>query len=1169
MEPKDFVHLHVHSHYSLLEALPGPKALVARAKEQGFSAMALTDNGVMYGAVEFFQACKDAGIKPIIGLDAYIAQNKMTDKRPRVDDRPYRLTILAENETGYKNLLHIASDGFLEGFYYKPRIDKDYLRKYAGGLISLSGSLRGEIPEAILNDDPEKAERLALEYRDIFGAENFFLEVVHHPDYDRQIDANTGIIALAKKTGIPLVATKNVFYLNPEDREGYEAQLCIQRGRTLEAFRQTNTEDVDLSFGTAEEIIAYFADVPEAVENTKKIADRVNFEMDLGHNYLPIFPLPEGVSDEAYLHELAFDGLKKRYGEPLPKEILERFEFEYEVIKKMGFASYFIIVQDFVNFAKNKGILVGPGRGSAAGSIISYALRITDLDPMKYGLLFERFLNPDRISMPDVDMDFADRRRGEVMDYVTHKYGADHVAGIITFGTLKPKAAARDAARVLGLSFQEADIIAKAIPEPVLGRHTPLKVAIEEHADLREVVNRDPMARRVIELAMKLEGNPRHASQHACGIVIGDRPLVDRVPIQSGQREDMAFVTQYSLNSAEAAGLVKMDFLGLSNLTIIEDALEIIEAVHGVRVDVDAIPLTDEKTFELLGRGDTIGVFQLESDGMRRYIKELKPTRFEDIVAMVSLYRPGPLSAGMVPQYINRKNGREKIRYDHPLMEEILKETYGVTVYQEQIMKVSRSLAGFTAGEADTLRKAMGKKKRDVLEKMFERFLSGCIENGVPQTVAKKVWTDWEGFADYAFNKSHAACYALISYRTAYLKAHYPSEFMAALMNADIHLIDRITIEVGECETMGIEVLPPDVNESYPGFSVVKATGNIRWGLSAVKNFGEEAAKMIVKERKDHGLFKDLADFAARVDAKSFNKKNIESLIKSGALDRFADRSTMITNLDQILLFNRQERKNKETNQVSMFDMDPTMQEHRLTLRTGDKIAQSQLLSWEKELIGLYISSHPAEALKGLKDKVMPIAKIMEVEDETEVTIVGIIGEIKRIFTKKKQQPMAFVRIEDLSGSGELVIFPKLYTTVQATLAPNSYLLVRGKVSIREDRESRSILGDKIILFTDKSIKRVEQALLSDMWPELESKDEHAPPEVHQTSLTIRMPDRPTHDLIEKLRKTFLEAPGHDPVYLLVKSADKEKKVLTEYAVSKNANLLAQVQRVVGTENAF
>ncbi|MBU4315264.1 DNA polymerase III subunit alpha [Patescibacteria group bacterium] len=1167
MMPEDFVHLHVHSHFSLLEALPSPKALVARAKEQGAKALALTDNGTMYGAIDFYKACKDAQIKPIIGLDLYIAQNKMTDKRARIDDRPYRLTVLAYNHDGYQNLLKISTAGFIEGFYYKPRVDKQYLKDHASGLIALSGGVRGEIPDALLIGDHKKAEDLVRAYEEIFGHENFYLELIHHPDFARQNEVNGLLKELAQKTGAQLVATKNIFYLNPDDREGYDAQLCIQRGRTLEDFRRTNTDDIDLSMPDPAVIIEAFKDVPEALENTKKIADQVDLTIELGHNFLPVFPMPEGKTDNDYLYELAREGLGKRYSQITP-QITERFEYEFGVIKNMGFASYFIIVQDFVNWAKEKGILVGPGRGSAAGSIVSYALGITDLDPLRYNLLFERFLNPDRISMPDVDMDFADARRGEVLDYVKQKYGEDKVAGIITYGTMMPRAAVRDAARVLGLTYDEADLIAKCVPEPVQGRHTPLKIAQVEHPELRELLASNQMASRVVELAKKIEGNPRHTSQHACGIVIGDLPLVERAPLQHGQREDMAYVTQYSLGSAEAVGLVKMDFLGLSNLTVIQDALEIIEAVHHVKVDMNTIPLDDPATFDLLGRGDTTGVFQLESDGMKRYIRDLKPTQFEDIIAMVSLYRPGPMQ--FIESFINRKHGREKIKYEHPLMENAFKETYGIPVYQEQVMQVSKDMAGFSGGKADTLRKAMGKKIAELMAKMKIEFVDGSVANGVKKEVAEVVFQKLEDFAAYGFNKSHAACYAMIAYRTAYLKAHYPSEFMAALMNSDSGTIDRITVEVEECKRMGLEVLPPDVNESYPGFAVVPETGNIRWGLSAIKNFGYEIGKAIQTERKENGKYVDLFDFVARVPSKYFNKKGLESLVKSGALDGFADRGQLSANIDQLLLLNKQAQKDKEQNQVSLFDFAPEVSEQKITLRVGEPVSQEQILAWERELLGIYVSNHPARAFHDKFAKYLTLSdQIKGKEKDTQVKMAGVVVSIKKILTKQKQEPMAFLRLEDARGPVEVVVFPKIYRKISSWLVEGKMVLLDCKVSVRkyEGNDEYSVLADDVIPFTQNDIDEVAHYLAhGSMWSPDNSQSKTLEKE-EESGLFITVPEQPDHAMIVHLRSVLKEYPGHDQVYLVVMSGDKERKVATEYRVSKNRSLLEAVAKIVGVGN--
>jgi len=1178
MAPEDFVYLHNHSHYSLLEALPKPKALVKRAKELGMNALALTDNGNLYGAVEFIKACKDAEMKPIIGADIYVAQHRMTDKRARVDDRPHRLVLLVENEEGYRNLSQILTSAFLEGFYYKPRVDKEFLRTHSKGLIALTGAVSGQVPAAAADGDMEKARTLIAEYQDIFGKENFYLELINHPDMPRQVEVNEAFKKLSIETGAPLVASRNTFYLDPEDREGYEAQLCIQRGRTLEEYRRTNTDEVDLSFGTPQEIFAAFGDVPEALENTRKIADRINFTMELGKNFLPNYPLPPGKTDNEVMRDLCIEGLKSRYGDPIPTAAMERFEFEYSTIVKMGFSSYFLIVQDYINWAKDHGVLVGPGRGSAAGSIVAYILKITDIEPLAYGLLFERFLNPDRISMPDIDTDFADRGRGKVLEYVTQKYGADHVAGIITFGTLMPRAAVRDAARVLGLTFQEADVIAKVVPPPVQGRHTPLKDAIKESPDLRVLYDGNPMARRVVDLAMKLEGNPRHASQHACGIVIGDRPLVQRVPLQAGQHEDMALVTQYSLNSAEAAGLVKMDFLGLSNLTVIEDALTIIKAVTGDEVDMDNLPLDDKTTFDLLGRGETTGVFQLESDGMKRYIKELQPSQFEDIIAMVSLYRPGPMQ--FIESFIRRKHGIEKVVYEHPLMENAFKETYGIPVYQEQVMQVSKDVAGFTGGEADSLRKAMGKKIAELMAKMKVKFIEGALKKGVTESVANKIFQKLEDFAAYGFNKSHAACYAMIAYRTAYLKSHYPACFMAALMNSDAGNIDRITIEVEECTRMGLTVMAPDVNESFAGFAVVKGTKNIRWGLMAIKNVGTEIAEMLVQERKDNGEFKDLPDFLARVRSHAFNKKTLEALIKSGALDRFGDRIQLVTNLDQLVLYNKQVNDEQERNQSSLFELTPDMDSKKLELRAPDPMPASMLLTWEKELLGLYVSSHPAALFfEKFGTYVKSLKSINEMADGEMVRVCGVIGAVKQIYTKKKNEPMAFARLEDPTGGMETVVFPKTYIKVREKLLPDTFVVITGKVSLRQREDSeieeRSILVDSLVSFIEAEIGEMAASLAQggvseDRAQEMGKKTVFDPNAANMVSVgqfTIIVPAKPTNEMIMRLRDIFKAAPGTSRVYLEVTSAGEQKKIATEYSINPSRDVAKKVGAIVGEEN--
>ncbi len=1162
---KDFVQLHVHSHYSLLNALPSVKALVSRAKEQGATAMALTDNDAMYGIVPFYEECIKNDIKPIIGIDVHIAPEHRTLKRARIDKKSWRLVILAKNNQGYKNLLKLSSIGYLEGFYYTPRIDNEILAELGEGLIGLSGGISGEIPSLLQQGDRKKATELAMFYQKLFGEGNFYLEIIRRPDSGEQVQVNRELIEMSKETGIPLVATSNPFYLNSDDHEAWESLRCIQGGKTLEDYRRMSGIDIDLSMSSPEEIAKEFEAVPEALANTKKIADMCNVEIDLGNNYLPVFEMPPDKKDTEYLRELCEVGLKKRYKEET-KEIRDRFEFEFETIAKMGFASYFLIVQDFLKFARDNDILVGPGRGSAAGSILSYSLGITDIDPLKYDLLFERFLNPDRISMPDIDMDFADSRRTQVLDYVRNKYGADHVAGIITFGTMMPRAAVRDAARVLGLDFQESDRISKLIPLPVQGRHTPLENAKVDHIELRNDYQSNAMTKRVIDLAQKLEGTPRHTSQHACGIVISDKPLTDYVPIQESQHEDLDYVSQYSLGPVEAAGLVKMDFLGLSNLTIIEQAMNIIEAVHDVKIDIDSLELDDKLTFELLGRGETVGVFQLESEGMQRYLVELKPTEFNDIVAMCALYRPGPLSAGMVPQYINRKNGREKVVYDDPRMETILKDTYGVTIYQEQIMRISRELAGFTGGEADTLRKAMGKKKRDVLAKMKSQFIGGCRSNGVAEKVARKIWTDWEGFADYAFNKSHSACYGLIAYRTAYLKSHYPAEYMAAVMNSDAGNIDRMTIEVQECTRMGIEVLPPDVNESYKGFGVVPGEKKIRWGLVAIKNVGSEIASEIVRERKDGGEFKDISDFVKRIRTKHFNRKSLESLVMAGAFDSMEERGKLMANVDVILRFNKQMASDAESNQGTLFDLVPTMAVNDLELRDSAPARRTDRLSWERELLGIYVSEHPyAMFVDKFSSYVVNGKQIQNKNDKDHVRTAGVITAIRTI-TTKKGDPMAFVRIEDSVDGVELVVFPRTYTQYKQYLVDGQLIVLVGKVSVRE-AQPKSVLVDSIACFDEDSVDEVVQMLKDGMWVAEEvhadavkaKKDDLAPP----NHVIIGLDGAPSEAQITGLREIFKNKPGNYPVRFAIESGGRRKLIKTEFSISPTNAVVDAIREIV------
>ncbi|TAK97132.1 DNA polymerase III subunit alpha, partial [Patescibacteria group bacterium] len=833
-----FTHLHVHSHYSLLDGLAKIDDLLDRAKELGMDSLAITDHGVLYGAVEFFIKAKERGIKPIIGCEMYLAPNGLANKNAIAEDRRrHHLILLVKNETGYRNLMKLISIAHLDGFYYKPRIDREVLRQYAEGLVGMSACVEGEVPSAIVNGDYAKAKSLALEYRDIFGEGSFFMEVQDHPNFTNQQIANQGIIKLSKETGIPIVATGDIHYARKEDASIQDILLCIQTNRKVDETDRMNLLQFDLSMRSPEELAVAFKDNPEALSNTQLVADQCNLQIELGKTLLPHFDVPEGYTTETYLRHLTEAGLAKRYGDTVTDEHRTRMDYELSVIEKTGYASYFLIVQDFVNWAKEQGIVVGPGRGSAAGSFVSYLTGITNIDPIKYNLLFERFLNPERVSMPDIDMDFADDRRDEVLDYVRNKYGHDHVAQIITFGTMAARAAIRDAGRALGYPYDYCDKTAKMIPM----FHT-MEQTLDQVPEFRAFYNSDPQARKLIDSAKRLEGVARHASMHACGVVITKSPVTDYTPLQRVIGKE-GTVTQYSSSTkssyVEKIGLLKMDFLGLKNLTIIQNTLRIVRKVRDLSLNIDDIPLDDELAYKLLQSAKTTGVFQLESTGMKRYLKQLKPTVLEDIIAMVALYRPGPME--WIPDFIAGKHGIKKVKYLHPKLEPILSNTYGVAVYQEQIMQIARDLAGFTMGEADVLRKAMGKKIFELIKEQKIKFVAGCVKNGIDEKVADKVFAFIEPFAGYGFNRSHAACYALVGYQTAYLKAHFPAEFMAALLTSDQHDIDRVAIEVSECQEMGIQVLPPSINESFEDFAVIvgeDGAERIRFGLNAIKNVG-------------------------------------------------------------------------------------------------------------------------------------------------------------------------------------------------------------------------------------------------------------------------------------------------------------------------------------------
>lgn len=1049
-----FVHLHNHSHYSLLDGLTKIDDMVTRVKELKMDAIALTDHGNLYGSIEFYQKTKKAGIKPILGMEAYLAPGARGDKeqsaiRPETPSTSggrgklpyYHLILLAENEVGWRNLIKLATLGFLEGFYYKPRVDKELLREYHEGLIALSGCMTGEIPRLILTGKMETAEKTIYEYLDIFGRENFFLEIGHHPTIKELTKINEGLIELSKKTGVPLCATQDSHYLLKEDSEFHDILLAVQTGNKLTDDDRLSFKDEDFSLRAGEEMAKLFADLPEAIENTVKIADRCNVELEFGKIRLPSFPLPEGINAMTYLRELTDRRVPIRYSGGATGEIKNRLEFELKIIDDMHFANYFLIVQDFINWAKERGIVVGPGRGSAAGSLVSYVLGITDIDPLKYDLLFERFLNPERIQMPDIDIDFTDLRRDEVLEYVKQKYGEDKVAQIITFGTMAARAAVRDAGRALGMPYSLCDQIAKLIPF-----NFKFRDGLEKIPELNEIYQKNPDAKRIIKAAQKLEGVARHASVHACGVVMSKDPLVELVPLQFSPQDQKSIITQFEMHAIEDLGLLKMDFLGLKNLTIIEETIRLVRELHDLPIDITKIPLDDQKTFEFLQLGETTGVFQFEGNGMRRYMKELQPTELEDLIALVALFRPGPME--LIPTYIKRKFGKEKISYLHPKLEPILKNTHGIGVYQEQMMRIARDLAGFTLAEADTLRKAIGKKIKSLLDQQKDKLINGMLNNGIPKQTAEQIWDLFPPFARYGFNRSHAACYALIGYQTAYLKTHYPVEFMTALLNADKGDVERISFLTQEAAKIKIEVLPPDVNASARDF--MPDGQNIRFGLLAIKNVGGNIVDAIVSKRAGGGAFSDFSDFVTRVSHKDLNKKSLESLAKCGVFDSLGlDRNQIIENIDDILKFIAGFRRSNASGDDSLFGA--VMEMPKLRLKPTAPATPALKLKWEKELMGLYVSDHPLNQHKTKIEtaRARPIKDTLLIKNQNlRFAVAGIVGAIKKI-NDKNGRPMLFVRFEDFGGEAEVIVFSSVYSKNPAIWQENTPLLLQAKTNWR------------------------------------------------------------------------------------------------------------------------
>jgi DNA polymerase III subunit alpha len=1160
-----FVHLHNHSHYSLLDGLAKIPEMIDRVVALGMDAVALTDHGAMYGAIEFYKECKARGVKPIIGEEFYVAPRAHTQRENKADTNPYHLILIAKDYQGYLNLIALTTKAHLDGYYYKPRIDKELMREHAEGLICLSACMQGEVARSILAGDLDQAEAAAREHLEIYGEGNYYLELQHHPGFKEQQQINQGKRSLAEKLGIPLVVTRDSHYVNPDDREAHDILLCVQTGKTVEDTERLEMEG-EISLCDPEEIAEAFQDVPEAITNTLKIAEACNLEIELGQILLPTFPVPEGKTQASYLQELCEQGLRERYGDEVSPEARERLQYELGVIGGMGFEAYVLIVHDFVSWARERGILVGPGRGSTAGSLVFYVLKITDLDPLRYDLLFERFLNPDRISMPDADIDFADDRRAEVIDYVREKYGTDRVAQIITFGTMAARAAVRDTGRALGMAYGEVDVVAKLIPA-----FTSLGKAIEQVDELKSEYQNNSRVRKLLEMAKRLEGVVRHASVHAAAVVISDKPLSNYVPVQRAPKGEEALITQYAMGPIDDLGLLKMDFLGLSNLTTLGNALKIIRATTGDELDLEKLPLDDAATYELLSRGDTTGVFQLESSGMRRYLKELGPTVFEDIVAMVALYRPGPMQ--WIPDFIARKHGRAQVEYLHPSMEEALRPTYGVIVYQEQVMRIAKDMCGFTGGQADTLRKGIAKKIPSVLAKMKQEFIEGAIKTSqVDRSVVEGLWKSLEDFAQYCFNKSHAACYALIAYQTAYLKTHYPIQFMASLMTSDQGDLDRIAIDVEECRRLGIEVVAPSVNESFRDFTALPEAQKIRFGLAAIKNVGTGPVAALIDEREARGPFTDIEDFVKRIDPSLVNRKVLESLTKAGALDELASREDLLGNLDEILAFAGELGRRRNSGQTDIFGALGAEEQATGTFRlypVSEKLSDRERLAAEKELLGLYVSEHPLDEFGDVSAVARPINTITTNSGAEEVTLLGIVTQVKKIQTRSKET-MVFTRLEDRSGALELIVFPRLYKEKPDLWQVDAILRITGKVSTK-DRDGN--VGTELKVIVDAAtpvtpedlpgLPRLRPGAVPAAPSRAVAHDAPVDPKAPQTEiLVVELPPGATPVTLQRLRDILSASPGTSPVSLVLWQGEERKQLQLKTRVTVTEKLLSQVSEV-------
>jgi DNA polymerase-3 subunit alpha len=1136
----NFVHLHVHSEYSLLDGACRLADLITKAVQQNMPAVALTDHGTMYGAVEFSLLAKEAGIKPLIGCECYLAPRSRHDKETKEDRSPAHITLIAKNQVGYLNLCKLVSIASIEGFYSRPRLDRELLEKYHEGIIALSGCLKGRVASYLLNNKPEEAKAEAKWCKNLFG-DDFYLEVMDH-NIPEQKQVNPQILKLGKELGIKAIATNDVHYLEKDDAILQDTLLCIQTGKFLSDKDRMKMSTNQFYLKSAEEMAALFGDNPELLTNTLEIANKCDFVMETGKNYLPDFPVPGGRTPEQYLVDLTWEGVKKYYGKVDPEtgkvliapEVKSRTEFELSIIEKMGYAAYFLIVQDFINYSRSQGIQVGPGRGSAAGSIVAYALGITFLDPLAYGLLFERFLNPERISMPDIDIDFCFERRQEVIDYVTKKYGADHVAQIITFGTMGARAAIRDVGRVMQVPLNEVDKMAKMVP---FGPDVTLKDALQTSKEFKEQYDKNQVYKDLVDMAVRVEGMARHASVHAAGVVIAKKTLTDHLPIQElGENQ---IVTQYTMGDLEKIGLLKMDFLGLRNLTMIAQAIEILKKTNVADIELRKIPLDDFRTFQMLSAGDTMGVFQLESRGMRALVRDMQPTAFDDLVALLALYRPGPLESGMVDDFIKTKHHKVAVKYLIPQLEPILRETHGVILYQEQVMEIAAKIAGYSLGEADLLRRAMGKKKAKEMDAQKEKFVKGAVERGVSKHSAAELFNLCSKFAGYGFNKSHSASYAVISYQTAYLKANYPVEFMAALLTSVMGNTDKIAAYIAECQRMKIPVMPPDINESMRNFTVVGQT--IRFGLTAIKNVGIGAIDSILENRKKDGPYKSLRDFCQRVDLRLVNKRVVESLAKSGAFDSLGrSRTYYIGAYERVLEETNRSQKNVNSMQESLFDLSQTMgppesQDPEISNETV--ITPEELLKMEKDMLGLYISAHPLHNLREVLEFQVKtrITDLAEFKEGDLVSVGGMLTALRRVTTRKNDL-MLVAQLEDLTGTIPVVVFPKAFAKFSGLLVDDAVLLMKGKLNRDTRTDDLNILIEEI-----EPIGEIEE----------------------ERVLHLELENVTDQNLLAQVKEQLLFFPGDEMVYLHLKG----RKVLpaANIKVKISPELVTALQALLGT----